>query len=264
MTFDLVNTKTRVMKKFYLSLMILLALESFAQPKETFYVAIKTGLSIRDKPDANGTVLDKIPYGTKVTLLDNNEEMFSIKTEGIRGFWRKVKYNNKTGYILDSYLFPVAPPKATVKTMKEYLAQLALPFGARLVVKSGTMNNIEEGGWELRKQLYKNGAEWHEFLGYEYGSDTYFLPDFSLQQAFLLLRMIPEFAEVIGPKDEFPTESRTFKKGEIEYYVKVDTEMLTEEPFIKRISIQFGDGAYYEFELSQLDNQVVIFYSSGV
>jgi hypothetical protein len=148
--------------------------------------------------------------------------------------------------------------------MKEYLAQLSIPFGTKLVVKSGTMNNIEEGGWEMHKQLYKNGGEWHEFRGYEYGSNTYFLPGFNLQQAFVLLRMIPEFAEAIGSKDEFPMESKTIKKGEIDYYIKVEKLELSEEPWINRLRIEFGDGAYYTFEIYQQDNQVVIFYGSGV
>ncbi len=252
------------MKNFILLSVLLLSLELSAQKNQPYFVALKTGLSIRDKADVNGKVIDKIPYGTKITLLDNNEEMITQRTEGLLGYWRKVKYNNKTGFVLDSYLFPVAPPKATIKTMKEYLSQLSIPFGAKLVVKSGTMNNIEEGGWEMHKQLYKNGGEWHEFHGYEYGSNTYFLPDFSLQQAFVLLRMMPEFAEVIGPKDEFPLESKTFKKGEIEYYIKVERQDLSEEPWINRIKIEFGDGAYYTFEIYQQDNQVVIFLGSGV
>jgi hypothetical protein len=126
------------------------------------------------------------------------------------------------------------------------------------------MNNIEEGGWEMHKQLYKNGGEWHEFHGYEYGSDTYFLPDFSLQQAFVLLRMIPEFAEVWGPKDEFPTQSKTIKKGDIDFHIEVASEMFSEEPWINRIRVEFGDGAFYSFEMYQQDNQVVIFFGSGV
>ena len=228
------------------------------------YVAIRTGLNMRDKPEASAKVLEKIPYGTKISLLDNNEEMLTIRTEGILGYWRKVKYNNKTGYIIDSYLFPVAPPKATVKTMKEYMAQISVPFGSKLVVKSGTMNNVEDGGWELHKQLYKNGAEWHEVKGYEYGSNIFILPDFTIKQAFLLLRMIPEFKDAIGTTDEFPTVTKTIKKGEIDYYYKVETEELTEEPWIKRINIDFGDGAVYSLEITQFDNQVVIYYGSGV
>ena len=84
------------------------------------------------------------------------------------------------------------------------------------------MNNIEESGWEITKQLYKNGAEWHHFSGYEYGSDTYFLPGFTMEQGFLLVRLIPEFKEVFGEKDEFPTENKTFKKGDVEYTINVN------------------------------------------
>lgn len=237
----------------------------------TMYVAAKTGLSIREKPDAAATVLDKIPYGTKITVLELEEERKSNTTEGMLGFWQKVKYNNKTGFILDSYLLPWAPPKlATIKEsdsyrMKNYLAQVAVPFGAKLTVKSGKMNNLNEAGWQVTKQLYKNGAEWHEHVGYEYGSTVYFLPGFTLQQGFLLLRLIPEFKELIGEKDEFPKESKTFKKGEIEYQVKIDKQVFNEDySWVEKIHIEYSDGASYIFELYMLDNQLVIFLASGV
>ena len=254
------------MKKIVLLVMLFAALSSVAQQSGVMYVAAKTGLSIREKPEVGAKVLDKIPYGTKITLLDFGQEKIGITTEGILGYWGKVKYNNKTGYIVDSYLFPWPPPKlATVKEMKNYLAQVTVPFGAKLLVKSGTMNNIEESGWQVTKQLYKNGAEWHENLGYEYGSETYFLPGFSLQQGFLLLRLIPEFKEVIGEKDEFPSESKTFKKGEIEYEVKVERRTFGEEHvWVDKIKIEYSDGASYIFELFMLDNQLVIFMASGV
>jgi Bacterial SH3 domain len=228
------------------------------------YVAAKTGLSIREKPDAGAKVLDKIPYGAKVVLLDNNEQSVGLRTEGLLGYWRKVNYNGKIGYILDSYLLPVAPPKAGTKDMKTWLAQVTVPFGNKLVIGSNTPKDSDEPGWQLHKQFYKNGAETHQFLGYEYGSNTYFLPEFTMQQAFLLLRMMPEFEEVVGAKDEFPLESKKLKKGEKEYDIKVDKEMISTEPWVKRISIEFEDGAIYSFELYQVDNQIVIFYGAGV
>ncbi|MEI9912555.1 MAG: hypothetical protein WDO71_24665 [Bacteroidota bacterium] len=92
--------------------------------------------------------------------------------------------------------------------MQEYLTQLSAPFGSKLVVKTGS----EEMGTETHKQLYKNGSEWHEFQGYEYGSTTYFLPEFTLQQGFLLVRMIAEFSEAIDEKDEFPRKDKMYKK----------------------------------------------------
>jgi Bacterial SH3 domain len=254
------------MKKILLLAMLFATLTISAQQTGTAYVAAKSGLSIREKPEAGSKVLDKIPYGTKIIMLDLGEERKSITTEGIKGYWGKVKYNNKTGYIVDSYLFPWPPPKlAVVKDMKGYIAQVTTPFGGKLITKSGSMSNIEEGGWEIRKQLYKNGAEWQQHLGYEYGSDVFFLPGFSIQQGFLLLRLIPEFKEVFGEKDEFPTENKKFKKGEIEYEITVTKQTFGDDfVWIDKIKLEYSDGATYEFEMFMLDNQLVIFYGSGV
>lgn len=236
-----------------------------AQTSRSYYVAAKTGLSMREKPEVGAKVVDKIPYGTKVFIIENGEERKQINTEGMNGMWQPVKYNNKTGYIIDSYLFPWAPPKlATVKEMKNYLAQVSVPFAPKLMVRSGNMNNIEEAGWELTKQLYKNGAEWHQMQGYEYGGDTYFLPGFSLQQGFLLMRLIPEFKEVFGEKDEFPVETKTYTKGEIEYKVTVDKESYDLFNFFKRVTVEYSDGASYFLEMYMLDNQLIISFSSGV
>ncbi|MBK8952795.1 MAG: SH3 domain-containing protein [Chitinophagaceae bacterium] len=94
------------MRIVLLSLLLAVSLSLTAQQWGTMYVAAKSGLSIREKPETGAKVLDKIPYGTKITLLEMNEEKRSIVTEGITGYWGKVKYNNKTGYIVDSYLFP--------------------------------------------------------------------------------------------------------------------------------------------------------------
>jgi Bacterial SH3 domain len=247
------------MKKVLLLSVLLYSLVISAQ-ETPLYVAAKTGLSIREKPDAGAKVLDKIPYGVKIIVQEAGEEPKKINTEGLSGNWRKVSYNNKTGYIVDSYLFPFPPPKAGIKTMKEYLEQLSPAFGSKLVVKSGN----EETGSELHKQLYKNGGEWHEFRGYEYGSDTYFLPDFTIQQGFLLVRLIAEFNEAVGERDEFPTKDKTFKKGEREYSIKIEKEMFGDNFFVKRLSVEFEDGAIYNFEMHQIDNQLVIFYGSGV
>ena len=213
-------------------LILLIPVFGFSQQSGSMYVAARTGLSIREKPQAEAKVLDKIPYGTKIVLIPSDQEMNTIIVEGMKGYWQKVKYNNKTGYIIDSYLFPSPPPKlTTVKELRNYISQITVPFGSKLVVKSGSMMNISEGGWETHKQLYKNGAEWHHNIGYEYGSDTYFLPNFTLEQGFLLLRMIPEFKLVFGEKDEFPNADKTIKRGDDDYVVKVEKVTSTDSDY---------------------------------
>lgn len=258
------------MRIFFLAACLALVTAAHAQIfPGTYYVAAKSGLSIREKPDATSKVLDKIPYGTKITTIDEDAAWKEIITENLTGYWKKVKYNNKTGYIVDSYLLPWSPPKlATIKDMKQYFAQLAAVAGPKTVIKSGKMEQITEGGWELAKQVYKNGGEYHEYFAYEYNSDTYFLPSFSIQQGFILCRLIPEFKQVFGEKEEFPLVNKTYKKDDREYDVKVirnsndpdDTSPFT----IEKIKISFEDGAYYEFEMYMQDNQLVIFFSGGV
>jgi hypothetical protein len=87
-----------------------------------------------------------------------------------------------------------------------------------------------------------------------------------LQQGFLLLRLIPEFKEVFGEKDEFPTESKTFKKGEVEYQVTVDKLSWDDGAYtwVQRIRIEFSPDVSYSLDMFVLDNQLVISYSSGV
>ncbi len=255
------------MKKLILLPVLFITVGIGAQQWGTLYVAAKSGLSIREKPDAAAKVLDKIPYGTKISLIRGEEELKSMISEGMQGFWQKVKYNNKTGYILDSYLLPWPPPKlATVKDMKSYFAQVTVPFGAKLVVKKGNMNNIEEGGWEINKQLYKNGAELHEFFAYESGSNAYFLPDFTIEQGFLLVRLIPEFKEVFGEKEEFPTESKTYKKGDVEYTVTVNKQVWEGQtyPYVEKIHVEFSPDASWSFDMFLADGELLISFGGGV
>ncbi len=258
------------MRKIILIAFLVVSLHSIAQlPDGTYYVAARSGLTIREKADPASKVLERIPYGTKVITMPEDGGWKEIITEGLTGYWKKVKYNNKTGYIVDSYLLPWAPPKlSTIKDLKQYLAQAAPLFGQKLITRSGTTNQVTEDGWELTKQLHKNGAEWHQYFAYEYNSDTYFLPGFSLQQGFLLLRLIPEFKELFGEKDEFPTSSKTIKRGEKEFDIKIinTTEggEYTGPITIEKIKVSFESGAYYQFEMYMQDNQLVIFFSGGV
>ena len=150
------------MKSLFLLVALCYSIITVAQ-ENALYVAAKTGLNIREKPETTAKVLDKIPYAAKIPLEETGEQSKRINTEGFIGYWRKVTYNNKTGYIIDAYLLPYPPPKTGTKTMKEYLSQISVAFGDSLIIDNGTMSNADEGGSRLIKQLYKNGGEWHEF-----------------------------------------------------------------------------------------------------
>lgn len=251
------------MKKLIISLLVFLSVNSFAQ--YSYYTAAKQGLSIREKPDASSKVLEKIGYGQKITILADTSTAVSINTEGFIGYWWKIKYNNKIGYVVSTYLLPAPPPKAGTKSIKEYFAQVSQVAGSKVVVKKGSFNNIEESGYQLTKQLYKNGMEWYETQGYEYGGETYMLPDFTIEQCFLLLRLIPQYLYLIGEKDVFPEKNYKSNKNNTEKTVEVEREDWGGQPGpVKRIKMTFAEGAFTTFEIFILDGQAVISWSAGV
>ncbi len=242
----------------------LLSNKTFAQELEpilqTVYASYKTGLSIRETPNIKAKVLGKIPYGTKIVYNSRETVDSVIATDGMQGYYIKITYNNIKGYILNSYVLPVQPPKASVKIMEDYLKQITDPFGNKLIVKKGKIG-FYDSGYELERQLYKNGAVHSTYTAYESSSDEFVLPDLSLQQAYLLLNLIPEFAKILPTDGVMPNASYTYKKGEISYDCKVIKD---ESKYIYRIGISFEPGGSVTLEIIDLGGQVMISLGWGV
>ncbi|MBI5858278.1 MAG: SH3 domain-containing protein [Sphingobacteriales bacterium] len=252
------------MRRYLFLAMMFVSLHPVAQPGLTgpYYVAAKNGLSLREKKDAQSKLLATIPYATKLTVT-YPDEIVNITLEGIESAWAKTTFNGKTGYIVNTYLLPWPPPKATIKTMKQYLPQVSAVAGAPVVIKAN-IESLESGGANLKKQLFKNGAEYHEETFYEANNDSYFLPGFTLQQGFVLARLIPEFKDVFSADEAFPSESKTFTKNGHEYRLIVDAEKIGDYTWINKISIEYEDGAIYSFQMFLLGGQLVISFGGGV
>lgn len=251
------------MRNFFLLALIVTTIDCMAQWPGSFYVAAKSGLSLREKQDINSKVLVKIPYGTKITVA-YPDETINISSEGIDGAWAKTTFNGKSGYVVNSYLLPWPPPKATVKTLKQYLPQVSVIAGTPVVVKSASIESLESGGSNMKKQVFKNGSEYHEESFYESNNDIYFLPGFTLQQGFVLIRLIAEFKDVFAENAVFPNTDLTTKRGQSDYIIKVEKEKMGDSDWINKITVEYEDGAYYTFEMFQLGGQLVISFGGGV
>lgn len=231
----------------------------------TYYAAAKAGLSLREQPNTSAKVLEKIAYGEKLTTLADSNPVVPIATEGFNGYWWKATYNGKSGYVVSSYVLPMAPPKASTKTIADYFAQVSTKAGSPLVIKKSDAALNEMGEATLTKQLYKNGMEWHKAQGYEFGSDLYMLPDFTIEQCFLVVRLIGQYADLISDKDAFPSKNATVKNDGGEKITEIEREKYDGKPGpVKKIKITSTQGALTEFEIFLLDTQAVIFWSSGV
>jgi uncharacterized protein YraI len=251
------------MKKItHLIAALIITLHAAAQTK-VVYNAYKPGLSMRDKPGTTGAVLSKIPYGEKLTLVNPYNDTVTVINEGMTGYWNMVEYKGQRGYVVGIYLLDIAPPKATVKTMQDYFKQLSVPAGSAVTTVTG--NKDSEMYSSLKKQLYKNGCEYHEANFYESGYNTYFIPGLTLQQGFIIARLIPEFKDVFASTDAYPSASKKIKMmgpGEGEKEIKVQKDEGAN--WINKITVGYEQGAVYEFELFELHGQLVISYGGGV
>lgn len=231
----------------------------------TYYAAAKAGLSMREQPNTSAKVLEKIAYGEKLITVADNDPVVAIATEGFNGFWWKVKYNNKTGYIVNSYVLSTPPPKAGVKTFNDYFSQVSTKAGSPLLIKKSEAALNEMGESTITKQLYKNGMEWQEEKGYENGSNLYLLPDFTIEQCFLLVRLLGQYPDLISEKNPFPAKNTNTKIEGGTKSIEVQREKYDAKPGpVQKIKIIVEQGAITEFEIFILGTQAVIFWTSGV
>lgn len=242
-----------------------ISITCFAHSQTTYYAAAKTGLSLREQPNATAKVLEKIAYAEKVITVVDSVQPKMITTEGFNGYWWKVKYNNKEGYLVSTYLLPVPPPKAGIKKLEDYFAQVSAAAGSPIIFQKTDAALNEMGESTLTKQLYKNGMEWHNAQGYEYGSDLYLLPDFTIEQCFLLVRLIGQYPDLIAEKDAFPTKNSSAKNDMGDKTIEVEREKFDGKSGpVEKIRIISTQGAITEFEIFLLGNQAAIFWTSGV
>jgi Bacterial SH3 domain len=253
-------------------LLVLFVVCSFTVKAQTvYYAAAKTGLSLREQPNATAKVLEKIAYAEKVITIADSVQPKTITTEGFNGYWWKVKYNNKEGYLVSTYLLPVPPPKAGIKKLEDYFAQVSTAAGSPVVLQKTDAASNEMGESNLTKQFYKNGMEWHKSQGYETGSEVFMLPDFSIEQCFLLLRLVGQYPDCITEKDGFPVKNAVIKNDNGEKGIDIEREKYDgpQGPAgkpgpVKKIKITLAQGAYTELEIFMLDTQGVIYWNSGV
>lgn len=96
--------KTPVATLFFFLLFFQNALNAQIQYFPEDIVVNASTLNLRDKPDKSGKVVEKLSRGAELTLVElaNNGEYTEL--DSITGYWVKVQYKNKTGYVFSHYL----------------------------------------------------------------------------------------------------------------------------------------------------------------
>ena len=121
------------------------------------YVLAPSGLSLREFGNLQSDKLAKMPYGTKVKVL-NSEEQATMTVGGIKGGMDEVEFNHKKGFAFNGYLSKYFPPELNI-TVKGYASELTQFF-------PDVIYSEENGGTasspENTESIILPQAEWHD------------------------------------------------------------------------------------------------------
>ena len=239
--------------KITIGLILLSTLTLNTPAQSVFYAASKSGLNLREQPNAGATVLTKIPYGAKVTKATQGNDG-QIETEGMNAGWQRILYEGRPGYVADVYLLPFPPPQGTSDDLDGYLNSISKSVGT---AKKSITYSTEET-LSTTRTLYENGMAIRHFSGYEYSSETLWVPGINMHQGFVLARLLSSFKALLSTADAFPSKSVDGGDNGRSILVQYTSHWLS------AIRYEWCEGACYTIELRDEEGEISITFSGGV
>lgn len=126
-------------------------------PEHYLYVTARSGLSLRAYNNLQSERLAKMPYGSRVKVLEA-EDRPTMTVGGISGGMHKVAYNHKTGFAFNGYLSRYFPPEQDISP-QGYADELQLHFPEVSFSKT-TAGSVSKP--ETIETLTLPGGTWHE------------------------------------------------------------------------------------------------------
>lgn len=157
---------------------------------DELYVHAPSGLKLRNTPDGE-TVLTTIPYGTKLKALENRGTVAPKTVDGLKGFWAKVTYDGKTGYLFDGYLSMLPTPKPGCTSLLQYCKDNFTTTTEMLITSFNDTDGDDMS--ESSTQLFKfNGktVTYAKNEGYEWTDESIVFTGFTNEDAYLVARGI--------------------------------------------------------------------------
>lgn len=186
------------MKTIYFSLFFLIFTFQLSSQKVGVsvekYVVVES-LSLREKPNTESPILEKIPYNSRLKILGTTELHATV--EGISGKWVKVKSNfGKTGFVFDGYLVTIPPPPHQCKSLEQYANLKFSKKGKlekRFLRKTGMGDEFlysQDYNFDIRLEMEKDTVT---------NRETLILKGIRIEEGFLIGRMCgePEFKNIV-------------------------------------------------------------------
>jgi hypothetical protein len=156
---------------------------------QTLNVLATSGMNLRDAP--KGTVLQKIPYGSRVKTLQAKSSTNPETIEGIQGNWVKVDYNGTSGFVFDGFLSTLPAPELSGNDLRNYLITKTHPLSGLVRAYSYL---TAEGRESNAVALYSIG---NDTLAYNernqverFTTESLTLPGKTAEEAYLLIRAL--------------------------------------------------------------------------
>jgi hypothetical protein len=248
----------------FLSTSLALAIENY-QSNESLNVLTVSGIKLRDKP--GGAVLQSVPYAAKVITLEAKNNNYPTHVEGISGSWVKVKFNDKIGYVFDGFLSRLPAPSLTDANLSAYVKREFKVLSEDLPLSYLTNNDLGASGntvlfleWNGQKCAYEN----HFY--YEGGGESLSIPGVSIEEAYLLVRIIEREAyenalkEMLGTED-FDSRPNTefILNGTSYYYQEGGSISEVNDHYVVNLTL----GCDYYVTINKHENFVLINIGGG-
>ncbi len=149
-------------------------------------VLATSGMNLRDAP--KGTVLQKIPYGSRIKTLQAKSTTNLETIEGIQGNWVKVEYNGAVGFLFDGFLSTLPAPESNGADLHSYAKKWMNSISELMEIDYHRFNM---GPSVRATQLFKLKSDTVVYFSdvyYEGGTQILSIPNVSLEEAYLVAK----------------------------------------------------------------------------
>lgn len=239
--------------KFLILLFFCLPLQMAAQ--QTMYVAVKSGVSIRNAEDSS--VITTAAYGEALTV---DSVAGHIWVDGFETNRVVVNYKGQKGLTIGAYLLPIPPPAKGVGDLKQYADQLSVPVCEPVHIDKENEIGTNKNDTKI---LYENGAIYIEYINYEYYTNSLIIPDINIQQAFIIARNIPLLKDILPVNGNFPTKN-LFEKNNGDYR-EIQLFHNLRYNKLEKMTFAVDDiNVYGAVNIIELNGQVIIIYDYSI
>lgn len=205
---------------------------------ETFYCWSLSGLNVREQASSEGKIIDKIPYGQKVEIPSMDQDYNSyhedfflpgINEDGssdiiFTGYWFKVNYNDKSGYVFSGYLSRF-PAFIMHKTTNNGLCETPQDYLNRNFKVLNVIAKAEDStsyGIQYKTTMYEPGIMIIDNSEEKGIAMTFVFANMTMNEALLFVKFDFQLFEVKNPDDRSKLESGMHFYGQSVSYDKYE------------------------------------------